>query len=127
AYREAIRLSVDNDYAVARLLAGCDTLAERREALAFVEGELARQTVFGDGLLAYQQCARYTLEPEELLASLRKGLEARPDLWHAWSAVVRQLTAVGRLDEALDLARQATGRFPLLPRLWLDLALVCRA
>lgn len=127
AYRQAIRLSVDNDYAIGRLIEICETLATRREALAFVESELIRQVIYGDGLLAYQQHAQYTLEPEELLASLRKALDARPDLWHAWSALIRQLVELGRLEEALELARQATAKFPLLPRLWLDLASVCQA
>ncbi|HXG12163.1 MAG TPA: tetratricopeptide repeat protein [Gemmataceae bacterium] len=126
AYREAIRLSADSELAIAELVNACDTLAERREALAFIESELERQVLFGDGLLAYREHAQYTLEPEELLGLLRRALEARPDLWHAWSAVVRQLTVMGRLDEAEELARQAAGRFPLLPRVWLDLALVCR-
>jgi tetratricopeptide (TPR) repeat protein len=34
---------------------------------------------------------------------------------------------MGRLDEAAETARQATERFPLLPRIWLDLASVYRA
>lgn len=127
AYREAIRLSVDNDYAIGELIRCCDTPAERREALAFVREELVRQVIFGDGLLAFRRHAAGTLDPEELLASLREGLQARPDLWHAWSAMVQQLLAMDRLDEAADLASQATERFPLLPRLWFDRALVCRA
>jgi tetratricopeptide (TPR) repeat protein len=122
AYREAIRLSVDNGYAIARLVSACDSVAERREALRFIEGELERQTVYGDALLAFRDYARHTLDPEELLASLRAALEARPDLWHAWAAVVRQLIDLDRADEALALARGATARFPLLPALWLDLA-----
>src|SRR5207302_754051 len=78
-------------------------------------------------LLAFRERARQVLAPEELLASLRKALRARPDLWHAWAAVTAQLVDMDRLDEALTLARQATERFPLLPRLWLDLAHVHEA
>lgn len=127
AYRNAIRLSVDNDWAVGRLMQTADNLAQRREALAFVEGELRRQVIFGDGLLAFQQYTRWTLNPDELLASLRRSHAARPDLWHAWSALVTQLGQMGRADEAHALAVQATERFPLLPALWLDLAQACRA
>jgi tetratricopeptide (TPR) repeat protein len=126
AYRETIRLSADHDFAFARLMDLCETLAERRAVLAFVEQEFIRQVIFGDGLLAYQHHAQRTLEPEEVLASLRKALDARPDLWHAWSAVVRQLVEMGRFDEAFEGVQQATARFPLLPRLWLDRAFVCR-
>jgi tetratricopeptide (TPR) repeat protein len=127
AYRDAIHLSVDNDFAISRLLELCHNLAERRAALALVETEFERQVVFGDGLLAYVQHAQATLEPEELLACLRRALDARPDLCHAWSAVVRQLSNMQCHAEALELARKATARFPLLPQLWFDLANVLRA
>jgi len=127
AYRQAIRLSVDIDYAIGRLMDTSENVAERRDALAFIESELVRQTIFGDGLLAYQSHARYTLEPEELLASLRKALDARPDLWHAWSAVIRQLVEMDRAGDAFDLSAEAVRRFPLLPQLWFDRAVVCRA
>lgn len=127
AYREAIRLSADTELAIGELVNCCDSMAERREALTFIESELSRQVLFGDGLLAYREQAQYVLEPEELLGLLKKALEARQDLWHAWSAVIRQLTSMDRLDEADQLARQAAERFPLLPRIWIDLAGVCRA
>jgi tetratricopeptide (TPR) repeat protein len=67
------------------------------------------------------------LDAEELLKSLEGALEARPDLWHAWSAVVQQLCEMNRLEEAQKLASQATEKFSLLPRTWIDLAQVYRA
>lgn len=127
AYRQAIRLSVDCELAITELLAESETLAERREALALIEAELIRQVVAGAGLLAFRDAARHLLDPDVLLTALRKGLEARPDLWQAWSAVTRQLIAMEELDAALEQARQAAARFPLLPAMWLDLALVCQA
>ena len=126
AYREAIRLSVDTEGAISQLLSISDSPAERREALDFIYQELVRQVIFGDGLLAYWEQARYVLEAEELLSKLRAALEARPDLWHAWSAMIRQLSEMNQLDEALELAHQGTERFPLLPRIWFDLSSVCR-
>jgi tetratricopeptide (TPR) repeat protein len=127
AYREAIRLSVDTDGAISQLLSICDSKEERHEALNFVYQELVRQVIFGDGLLAYWEQARYVLEADELLTKLRAALEARPDLWHAWSAMIRQLGEMNQLDEALELAQQGTERFPLLPRMWLDLSWVYRS
>ncbi len=126
ANRRAIRTSVDYDYAIHELFAACETHVERREALLFVRQELMRQVIFGEGLLAFRDTAALALEPEELLAVLREALVARPDLWHAWAALVRQLSDMNRLDEAHGLATQAVERFPLLPALWLDLAKVCR-
>ena len=126
-FRKAIALSVDNGDAITGLLETCDSLADRREAVAFVEQQLIHQVVFGDGLLAFREAARAVMAPEELLAALRLAHRERPDLWHAWSALIQQLAAMQHLDEALELARQAAGRFPLLPRLWLDRSLVHRA
>jgi tetratricopeptide (TPR) repeat protein len=125
-YREAIRLSVDHAPAIHGLVNSGGTLAERRESLAFVEQELVRQVVFGEGLEAYRDAARLNLEPAALLASLRLALRERPDLAVAWSVVVGQLAEMLQLDEALALARQAVERFPLLEQAWLDLALVQR-
>jgi tetratricopeptide (TPR) repeat protein len=114
-------------FAIARLVRLCDTVPEQRAALQFIESELVRQTIFGDALLSYRDYASIVLNAEELLASLQKALEARPDLWHAWSATVDQLLDMDRLDEALELARGATEKVPLLPVLWVDLSHVHRA
>lgn len=126
-FREALRLSADYTHALRGLLAASSTLAEKKAELAFAEGELIQQVLFGDSLLAYRREAHGILEPEELLASLQKALEARPDLWHAWSAVILQLTDMQRLDEALALAQKAVERFPALPSLCMDLAHVRQA
>ncbi len=55
-----------------------------------------------------------------------KRVQERPELWHVWSAIVQQLMMMNQLDEAAEIAREATERFPLLPRLWLDRATVAR-
>ncbi len=57
AYRESIRRSADNSFAIGRLIENCDSRAERVEALAFIEEELVRQVLFGEGLLAFAQRA----------------------------------------------------------------------
>ncbi len=127
AFREAIRRSVDNDFAIARLIDACDAKLERVEALAFIEGQLTRQVTFGDGLAAFAHRASGILDPQELRGTLRRAWEARPDLWHVWMALIRQSIVVGDLDAARDLATRAIERFPLLPRLRLDLAAVAQA
>lgn len=121
-FRRAIELSADNADAIHILLELTRTDAERKEILAFVENELIRQVVTGDGLLSYLESARLILAPDALLASLRLAHNERPDLWHVWSALVSQLGYVGQLDEALRLAQQAAERFSHLPRTWFDLA-----
>ena len=125
-FRQAIRLVVDYGPAIHGLVTSYDTLAERREALGFVEQQLVAQVVFGEGLRAFRDAARLNLEPEELLRSVRAALQARPDLATAWSVVIQQLADMLELEEALSLAQQAAERFPLLEQVWLDLALVQR-
>jgi cellulose synthase operon protein C len=125
--KEALRLSIDADAAIHGLLRTCSSVAEKREALQFIFAELKQQVSFGDGLLAYRGAAYPLLDAQELLAHLREALAARPDLWHAWSAVVAQLVAMNQLEEALTTARAAAEQFPLLPRIWFDLAGVHKA
>ncbi|OJW03493.1 MAG: hypothetical protein BGO49_11595 [Planctomycetales bacterium 71-10] len=127
AYREAVRRDVDNDNAVGRLIGSAETHAERLEAVALVAAELERQVTYGDGLLVFARHARGPLGSEGLERTLRRAWEARPDLWHAWSALAAEVAHLGRLDEAESLARRAAEKFPLLPRIHLDLASVLRA
>ncbi|HEX5110652.1 MAG TPA: tetratricopeptide repeat protein [Vicinamibacterales bacterium] len=119
-------LSVDNSDAIAALIGLARSDDERRHELAFIEAELVRQVVAGDGLLEYLDAARPILEPEVLLESIAQAHRERPDLWHAWSALVSQLGHLRRFDEALVRAEEATRLFPHLPRTWLDLATVHR-
>ena len=118
--RDALTLSVDNDYALNTLVDTGATLAERQESLDFVRRELIRQVTQGDGLLNFQNAAQRTLPPDEALSVLREAFDARPDLWQSWVAVGVQLIDMGRTEEALELIGRAIERFPLLPRLRLE-------
>ncbi|HZZ78851.1 MAG TPA: tetratricopeptide repeat protein, partial [Gemmataceae bacterium] len=127
AFRGAVRVSADATYAMNELISVCETHEERLEELTFIEGELLRQVGSGNGLLAFRDLAAGSLESDDLLASLRKALKARPDLWQAWAVVIRQLRFMVQLDDALEIAKAATERFPLLADVWMDLAEVHEA
>lgn len=127
AFKETLMLSVEETGALARLMEISDTPEERQEAILFFYGELVRQVTQGDGLLAFRQHARGILSDEEILAKLREAHASRPDLWHSWSALVRQFLDMDRAREALETAREASERFPLMARVWLDRANACRA
>lgn len=127
AFRRAVELGVDQSIALEGVMRLATSHADRIAALEFIYAQLVGQTTYGDGLLSYGLFARRTLSPERVLADLQAALDARPDLWHAWSAVLRQLVQIDRLDEARDLALRETQRFSLVPGAWLDLAIVCRA
>ncbi len=126
ALRQAITLSADNSDAVNVLLELARNDVERSDDLALVESELTRQVVRGDGLLAFVEAASSVIDGESLLGTLKAAHAVRPDLWHAWSALILQLGQTSRFDEALSTAEQGCERFPHLPRTWLDLARVHR-
>lgn len=126
-FRRALLLSVDNVHAM-RLLVDCGRDAlQRRDAILFIQDELIRQTTFGTGLMNFADVARPFVSPEGLLELLRRAHSARPDLWEAWTALAEQLAASGKSEEALSYVDEATKRFPLIPRVWLQLGLVHRA
>ncbi|HEX3151383.1 MAG TPA: tetratricopeptide repeat protein [Gemmataceae bacterium] len=129
-YEEAVRKSVDNEVAIGELFALARTDAEKKEVIEFVVDELRRQHVFGDGLLAFREQAvqaHDAVEPDELMRLLQDIFDEHPDLWQTWSVVIQQLTLVGRVEEARELAKEAVECYPLLARLWVDLAEVCHA
>ena len=126
-YREALRLEIDNEYALAKFVETAGSLADRKQALSVVTEELRRQVIFSGALFAYQTAAKGVLPAAEVLDFLREANKSRPDLWQAWSVLVAELVNAGQLDEALALARESTERFPLLPRLWVELSRVEQA
>ncbi len=129
-YEEAIRLSVDNEVAIVELFALARSDEEKKDAIEFVADELRRQRVYGDGLLTFREQAvqaHDAIEPDDLLRLLHDIFDEHPDLWQAWSVTIQQYILVGRIEEARALAKEAVERFPLLARLWVDLAEVCQA
>ncbi|MCC6510050.1 MAG: tetratricopeptide repeat protein, partial [Pirellulaceae bacterium] len=126
AYRRALELNIDCDSAIGSLVETCDRPAERSEQLEFILQQLRLQTTYGDGVMSYRDAANGRIEPAKLLEQLEEARAHRPDLWQVWSVVVQQHLAMNQRSQAIDVARQATERFPLVPRSWLDLALAYR-
>jgi cellulose synthase operon protein C len=129
--REGIRKNVDQELLIAELILVSRGREEKRESLDFIEEELRRQPHTGDGLVAFVSHSHQVFteadEHLELLETLEEFLDLRPDLWQAWSVTIQQMGGLNRLEEANELAREATARFPLLAKLWLDRAQVCHA
>ncbi len=124
--RRALELDANVSNAFYALLEASPTLADKRDALGFYHAQLVRQSFIGDGILAYRDAAYPILGDSELQPQLDAILAARPDLWQAWSAVAWQHADAARLDPAHVHAKAAAERFPLLPRVWLDLAAIER-
>ncbi len=122
----AVQSSADYSPAISELMTTCDRQAERREALTRVFAELKRQVIRGYSLLLVRDYAAAAMEPAETLRMLLEARQSRPDLWQAWSALVKQLLSMDRRDDALKTATSAASRFPLLPPSMLDLADVYR-
>lgn len=122
AFHHALQLFADNEYASNMLLDTCESQQQAIVTLATIHAELTHQVTFGDGWLAYESQAQRLLEPQVLLEQLREALGQREDLWQLWVVVARQLARMEQFDAAADTLGQAIERFPLLPRLSLELA-----
>lgn len=123
-FAESLVLSVDDTWAMRRLLAATTNAQERQSALDLLQQELSRQTTLGHGWFEFADLARPYLTPDQLLAPLQQAHQHRPDLWQTWSTMARQLSAIGRPAEALATIEQALERFPFHARLWADQALI---
>ncbi|MBI1852984.1 MAG: tetratricopeptide repeat protein, partial [Planctomycetes bacterium] len=121
AYREAIRIAADTDYAVTHLLQQCTSPAERRGVLAFLWGEVQKQHAHGDSVFVYCRHAKGVVDSDELLASVRALADALPDRWECAAALYEQLREMGRADESADVAADLARKFPMLPRAWVEL------
>ncbi len=130
AFRAGLEQYVDHELAIAELVRTARGTKEKRAALRFVFDQLHAQATNGEGLLAYRdQAMQMVTDPDDLdglFAELEQFLEERPDLWQAWSLVIQQMLQMQRAEEAYALAKDAAARFPLLARLWMDLAEACR-
>jgi tetratricopeptide (TPR) repeat protein len=131
--KAGLRRNVDQETLITDLVQLSRGPEAKQEALDFLAEELRRQPHTGEGLAAFVAQAHQAFasdpDPEDharLLETLEDLLDARPDLWHAWSVVVQQMAGLNRLEEAHQLAKDATFRFPLQAKLWLDRAQVCQ-
>ena len=121
-YRRAITLSIDADWLFDSFVDTCPDQDARRAAIDFLHGELMRQNSLNGAAMDFRLTARGIVSIEELTAMLRTYHERRPDCWDAWCALGTHLREAGANEDALQLGLQAASRFPLLPRMWTDLA-----
>jgi tetratricopeptide (TPR) repeat protein len=131
AFRAGIANHPDHDIMVFEYVGLCRNRQEKADALRFVADQLRSRPHAGDGLLAYfEQSVRLVDDPEDqekLVAEVDRFLDERPDLWQAWSLAVQSRLMTQRADEGLALAQEAADRFPLVARVWVDLAEARRA
>lgn len=130
AFEEAIRRSIDNEGAIIELMNLAKSDEEKKETIEFLAEEFKRQRLIGDGLLTFREqamAAHDAIEPDDLLRILQEISDEHPDIWQATSTLIQQLTVCGRIEEARELAKDAVERYPLLSRLWVDLAEVAQA
>jgi len=121
--RKALRMDIDNSFAMRCLVRLSRSHEQRLEALRFMQAELKRQTTQGDAVTEFAQVARATLEDEDLEQCLREGWQQRPDLWQTGVQLAEHLRHTDREEEAIEIMRGMTERFPLMPRVWMELGL----
>ena len=126
AYTRAVRLDIDSDFAVRQLLKMATSSAQRDEVSQLLIDELRQQIIEGSSLLSFQEEGCMVIKGNTLKATLEEALEARPDLWSAWTALIVQLLHMDLAARALDVAKKFAALYPGLPRVWFDLARVYR-
>jgi len=126
AYTRAVRLDIDSDFAVRQLLKMATSSSQREEISQLLIVELRQQVIAGNSLLSFQDEGCRIINDNTLKTTLEEALEARPDLWPAWTALIMQLLHMDLAVRALDVAREFAAQYPGMPRVWFDLARVYR-
>lgn len=130
-FRSGLELYPDHDVALFELVQLSRGLKEKKDSLRFIAEQLHAKPHTGDGLLAYfGQSAPLIDDPDELelfAAELDRFLDERPDLWQAWSVNVQAKLMDHQPTEAASLAQEEAERFPLVARVWVDVAETARA
>ena len=122
--RTALRLDADYVWGISELISLAPDLSGKQAELAWILTELEKQVTNGEGLMRWHSEAWVLREPSEVLGVLERVKKIRPDLWQTWSVLSLHLADMGRMDQALTVAEAAAGRFPFLPRIWYDVALI---
>jgi cellulose synthase operon protein C len=130
-FRTGVMLYPDHELVIAEMVQLSRGLKEKKATLRTIAEVLHSKPHIGDGLIAYfEQSLRLIDDPEEqekFLSELERFLDDRPDLWQSWSCVCQLMLMAHRAEESASLAKQSTERFPLVPRVWIDLAEASRA
>ncbi len=130
SFKDGLAQFVDHELSIVELVRASRGSKEKKAALKFIYEQLQHQSTNGDGLVAWRDQSLQSMDDpedqERLYTQLEWFLDERPDLWASWSLMIQQLLMMQRAEEAYELAKDATARFPLLARLWLDLAEACR-
>lgn len=130
SFKDGLAVQVDHELSIVELVRASRGNKEKKAALQFIYEQLQHQGTNGDGLVSWRDQSLQVMEDpedqERLYTQLEWFLDERPDLWASWSLMTQQLLMMHRADEAYTLGKDATARFPLLARLWLDLAEACR-
>lgn len=116
ASRRALTLDV-NCGAMTQMMEAAANVEERRQAIAFMRGELTRQTAGGEAVAQFRTVALGLLSPNEMTEVLREGHRTRPDIFETWFTLGEHLLAQ-QDPAALELMREMTTLFPWTPGSW---------
>lgn len=119
---KSLKLWIDNSWGMNLLISTCRSEEEFAADFAFLLEQLRTQATQGDGILSYHKLITSRREAAQVLEDMREAHQARPDLWQTWSVLIKQLVYMGLTDEAFNLAKEFTERFPFSVDSWLEFA-----
>lgn len=122
SFRKALEIGCDYTYAYERLMQCGLSHEAQQQDLQFIYEQLMAQVSYGEGILEYQKIAWQLLSVVEITRFLQHAVDVRPDLWQSWIALALAYRNQGENETALGLFETAAQRFPLLPRIFMEIA-----
>ncbi|MET1257077.1 tetratricopeptide repeat protein [Aliikangiella maris] len=116
----AIGSDIDSDEAfdiLVRTHIGAD---ERYQMLMDFVSLIHQSTTFGDSMWNFWFAAQAWVSQEEILQICESFFERKTDSWYSWVLLAKQYVTLEKLDKALSLIEQASDKFPLVPRVYLE-------
>ncbi len=119
---KAITDNIDSDQAFEMLISSHLGAELRQEALLQVKRLSEQRTSNGNFLWNLWHYSRGWVSSDTLLDWCEQWLIQYPKSWYPYVLLAKQWLALGNTDKALHFLKQAENKFPLLPRVYLELA-----
>ena len=118
SHRQAVLLDVDHVASIHGWMRLAGNAEARRAVLRQIHAEIVRQFHTGAAVDAFHQLAFPLEDGDTLLRQMRAIHAEHPNLFEAWTCLMRQLADTGQREEAIEVAEQFIRHHARLPGAW---------
>lgn len=118
----AIQENIDSDQAFELLVSSHLGAAVRESMLNRVKAFSENETSNGSFLWNLWHHSQGWISPDTILAWCEEWLKQYPNSWYPYVLLAKQWGEIGNTDNSLAYLKQAESKFPLLPRVHMELA-----